>query len=144
MADAPPHSAPAPYGVNVWDAPLPKPKEQMRLYHGWLPDFGEGKSKRLEVRTAHIVYAAVAYQRGWIVAGGATFADDSQSEMVGSWILFRALDIDDARKRLEQDIYATGGAWDMAKAIISPVAQAPLAEMGAGSFDAYLQSAKTK
>ncbi|GAA6010306.1 hypothetical protein JCM10207_005166 [Rhodosporidiobolus poonsookiae] len=142
MSDAPPHSAPAPYGPNVWDVPLPLPQGEMKLYHGVLPDFEVG-SKRLEVRTAHIEYARVAYKRGWIVAGGAIFSDDSQSTMTGSWILFRALSLADARARLEQDIYATGGAWDMSRAELRCVAQAPLgAEGDAADFAKYLESAK--
>ncbi|GAA6035275.1 hypothetical protein JCM8097_008794 [Rhodosporidiobolus ruineniae] len=137
---AAPHSSPAPYGTNVWDVPLP---EGTKLYHGWLPDFDGGRSKRLEVRRAHIEYAQVAFQRGWIVAGGAIFADDtSRTDMVGSWILYRALDLDDAKQRLSQDIYATGGAWDMSKAVISPIAQAPLGDIGGEGFAGYLQGAK--
>lgn len=35
--------------------------------------------------------------------------------MTGSWFLLREESLDKARERLSQDIYATGGAWDMSK-----------------------------
>ncbi|GAA5890991.1 hypothetical protein JCM6882_008875 [Rhodosporidiobolus microsporus] len=137
----PAHSAPTPYGVNVWDVPMP-PVEQLKLYHGWLPDFDGGRSKRCagEVLSFNVVVLTVSFEQAR-VAGGAIFADDASTEMVGSWILFRAESLADARKKIEQDIYTTGGAWDMSKAVISPIAQAPLAEAAGKDFAKYLDSA---
>ncbi|GAA6000420.1 YciI family protein [Rhodotorula paludigena] len=138
----PPHSAPAPYGPNVWDVPLPKPAEEMKVFQGILPDFETG-SRRMECRPAHIIYAKVAYQRGWIISGGAIFRDEDSTEMVGSHIIFRALNLQHAKEMLAQDVYATGGAWDLSKAELRPVAIAPLASEGdAADFTSYLESAK--
>ncbi|BGP36900.1 hypothetical protein JCM10450v2_000796 [Rhodotorula kratochvilovae] len=137
----PAHSAPAPYGVNVWDVPLPKPADEMKVFHGILPDFKEG-SKRLECRPAHIIYAKVAFQRGWIISGGAIFALEDSTEMVGSWIILRALSLQHAREMLEKDVYTTGGAWDPSQFELRPIAVAPLAQEGeGGNFAAYLESA---
>jgi hypothetical protein len=49
------------------------------------------------------------------VKAGATFADDSRTQMTGSWFLLREESLDKARERLSQDVYATDGAWDMSK-----------------------------
>lgn len=46
--------------------------------------------------------------------------------MTGSWMLIREESLTAARARLEGDIYVTGGAWDMSKATITPVAIANL------------------
>lgn len=85
--------------------------------------------------------------------------------MVGSHIIFRALNKQHAKEMLAQDVYATGGAWDLSKvrasvpsclplvvrdlsarvlqAELRPVAIAPLASEGdAADFTSYLDSAK--
>ncbi|GAA5890333.1 hypothetical protein JCM8208_002782 [Rhodotorula glutinis] len=156
----PAHSAPAPYGPNVWDVPLPKPADEMKVFHGVLSDFKEG-SKRcasslllsvlavdltllggMECRAAHIVYAKVAFERGWIISGGAIFRDENSTDMVGSWILLRAESLKQAREMLEADVYTTGGAWDPSQFELRPIAIAPLAaQEDGGSFAAYLESA---
>ncbi|GAA6053491.1 hypothetical protein JCM3770_000293 [Rhodotorula araucariae] len=127
----PAHSAPAPYGVNVWDVPLPKAADEMKVFHGILPDFKKG-SKR----------CVLAYSEAAYISGGAIFASEDSSEMVGSWIILRALSAQHAREMLEQDVYTTGGAWDPSQFELRPIAVAPLAQEGeGGSFAAYLESA---
>lgn len=49
------------------------------------------------------------------VQAGATFADDSRTQMTGSWFLLREESLEKARARLAQDVYATDGAWDMSR-----------------------------
>ena len=53
---------------------------------------------------------------GWtLVKAGATFKDDDQKVMTGSWFLLREESLEAARQRLSQDVYALGHAWDMSK-----------------------------
>lgn len=64
------------------------------------------------------------------VEGGAVFSDDQAKEdgsakMAGSWMLFKAENMEKAREWLENDIYTKGGAWDMSKVQIFSVARAP-------------------
>ncbi|TNY19282.1 hypothetical protein DMC30DRAFT_400877 [Rhodotorula diobovata] len=107
---------------NPWADPLPKPAEELKTYLATLPDFAD--SKRMEVRPTHLEHAAVGWKNGWIVKAGATFADDERTKMTGSWFCLREESLDKARERLSKDVYATGGAWDMSKATITPVAVA--------------------
>ena len=44
--------------------------------------------------------------------------------MAGSFMLYRADNIEQARQMLEDDIYTKGGAWDMSKAEIFSVGRA--------------------
>ncbi|GAA5926741.1 hypothetical protein JCM3775_007025 [Rhodotorula graminis] len=108
---------------NPWAEPMSKPADEMKTYLATLPDFVEG-SKRLDVRPTHLEHAAVGHKQGWIVTAGATFADDARTKMTGSWFCLREESLDKARERLSRDVYATGGAWDMSKATITPVAVA--------------------
>ncbi|GAA6011940.1 hypothetical protein JCM8202_004206 [Rhodotorula sphaerocarpa] len=103
--------------------PLPKPVEELKTYLAFLPDFAEG-SKRQAIRPKHLEHAGEGFKLGWLVKGGATFADDARSAMTGSWLLVREESLEKARARLAQDIYATDGAWDMSRATITPVAVA--------------------
>lgn len=43
--------------------------------------------------------------------------------MAGSWMLFKAENIEKAREWLANDIYTTGGVWDMAKTQVFSVAK---------------------
>ncbi|KAM0756664.1 hypothetical protein T439DRAFT_321356 [Meredithblackwellia eburnea MCA 4105] len=112
--------------AHKWGEPLTKPIEELGVYLATLPDFAEG-SKRLSIRPQHFAEVAPAFQSGWVVEAGAMFssdhgADRKLTDMVGSWFLMREESIEKARERLSADIYATGGAWDMSKATIIPVA----------------------
>ncbi|KAI5475199.1 hypothetical protein MNV49_001823 [Pseudohyphozyma bogoriensis] len=102
---------------SVWAQELPKPIDELNTYLCVLPDFTEG-SKRLEIRQQHLEGTTPGHKVGWIVKAGPTFADDSKSKMTGSYFLMREVSVEAARARLSQDIYATGGAWDMSKATI--------------------------
>ncbi|POY73898.1 hypothetical protein BMF94_3069 [Rhodotorula taiwanensis] len=106
---------------NPWAEQLPKPADQLNSYLASLPDFAEG-SKRMSIRPKHLEHAAEGFKLGWIVQAGATFADDSRTQMTGSWFLLREESLEKARARLAQDVYATDGAWDMSRATITPVA----------------------
>ncbi|GAA5872456.1 hypothetical protein JCM16303_004526 [Sporobolomyces ruberrimus] len=107
---------------SVWAEKMPKPAEEMSTFLAVLPDLPD--SKRMSVRPQHLKDAAVGHANGWIVKAGATFSDDSRSKMTGSWFLLREESSDKARERLSKDVYVTGGAWDMDKATITPVAVA--------------------
>ncbi|KAG0664214.1 hypothetical protein C6P46_001678 [Rhodotorula mucilaginosa] len=106
---------------NPWAQALPRPAEELNTYLANLPDFTHD-SKRMSIRPKHLEHAAEGFKLGWIVKAGATFADDSRTQMTGSWFLLREESLDKARERLSQDVYATDGAWDMSKATITPVA----------------------
>ncbi|GAA6053500.1 hypothetical protein JCM3770_000297 [Rhodotorula araucariae] len=108
---------------NPWAEPLPKPADELQTYLAMLPDVTEG-SKRMDVRPTHLEHAAVGHTQGWILKAGATFADDARMQMTGSWFCLREESLEKARERLSRDVYATGGAWDMSKATITPVAVA--------------------
>lgn len=63
------------------------------------------------------------------VEGGATFSadqakEDGTAKMNGSWLIFHAENMEKAREWLENDIYTTGGAWDMSKVEIYSIARA--------------------
>jgi uncharacterized protein YciI len=63
------------------------------------------------------------------VEGGATFSDDKAKEdgsaqMNGSWLVFKAENMEKAREWLQNDIYTKGGAWDMSKVQIFSIARA--------------------
>jgi uncharacterized protein YciI len=47
------------------------------------------------------------------VIGGATLANGN---MTGSVIIVRATSAEDAKRKLEADIYQRGGAWDLSRA----------------------------
>ncbi|GAA6013604.1 hypothetical protein JCM11491_002723 [Sporobolomyces phaffii] len=108
--------------TSVWSEKLPRPEAEMATFLCVVPDLPD--SKRMSVRPQHLQDAAVGHANGWIVKAGATFSDDSRSTMTGSWFLLREESSDKARARLSKDIYVTGGAWDMDKATITPVAVA--------------------
>ncbi|GAA6060388.1 hypothetical protein JCM10212_004641 [Sporobolomyces blumeae] len=106
----------------AWAEELPKLRHEMNTFLCVVPDFAD--SKRMSVRPQHLKDAAVGHEKGWIVKAGATFSDDTRTKMTGSWFLLREETSDKARARLAQDIYVAGGAWDMDKATITPVAVA--------------------
>ncbi|GAA5996215.1 hypothetical protein JCM5350_004103 [Sporobolomyces pararoseus] len=107
---------------SVWSEKMPKAAEEMPTFLCVIPDLPD--SKRMSVRPQHLEDAAVGHANGWIVKAGATFSDDTRSKMTGSWFLLREENSEKARERLSKDIYVTGGAWDMEKATITPVAVA--------------------
>ncbi|GAA5988378.1 hypothetical protein JCM11641_005455 [Rhodosporidiobolus odoratus] len=115
-------SAPSLSSSSIWHEKPSKPLKEYNTYLATLPDFGQ--SKRMEVRPQHLEDAAVGHANGWIIKAGATFNDDSKSKMTGSWFLLREESMEKARERLSRDVYVTGGAWDMSKATITPVAVA--------------------
>ncbi|GAA6010312.1 hypothetical protein JCM10207_005169 [Rhodosporidiobolus poonsookiae] len=108
--------------ASPWSEKLTKPLDEYNTYLATLPDFED--SKRMEVRPQHLKDAAEGHANGWIIKAGATFNDDSKSKMTGSWFLLREETLEKARERLSRDVYVTGGAWDMSKATITPVAVA--------------------
>lgn len=101
---------------------------------------------RMSIRPKHLEHAAEGFKLGWIgaslprvtaplhrlnsylhdarkhtVKAGATFADDSRTQMTGSWFVLREESLEKARERLARDVYATDGAWDMSKVVDLPL-----------------------
>ncbi|BGP12984.1 hypothetical protein JCM10213_006622 [Rhodosporidiobolus nylandii] len=106
----------------AWSDKPTKPLEEYHTFLAILPDFED--SKRMEVRPQHLKDAAVGHANGWIIKAGATFSDDTRTKMTGSYFVMREISSEKARERLSKDVYVTGGAWDMSKATITPVAVA--------------------
>lgn len=97
---------------------------QLYSYMAILPDFED--SKRMDVRPIHLEDAKKSHAQGILQEGGALFAgdlakEDGSAKMNGSFMLFKAENLEKAREWLEADIYAKGGAWDMSKAQIYSV-----------------------
>lgn len=76
--------------------------------HGWISELG--------VHSADFAPSRAQLTNRITVSAGATFAgEQADGKMTGSWFLIREESLTAARKRLEGDIYVTGGAWDMSK-----------------------------
>ncbi|KAK4058154.1 hypothetical protein OIO90_000893 [Microbotryomycetes sp. JL221] len=103
---------------NHWDVELPSGKE-LGVWLAVVPDLPN--SKRLDVRQQHLDNAKAAFQRGWMLQGGATFAEEHGSKMTGSFILIRGESKQHVKDLLSKDIYTTGGAWDIDNATITAV-----------------------
>ncbi|CAD6569163.1 MAG: hypothetical protein CYPHOPRED_003116 [Cyphobasidiales sp. Tagirdzhanova-0007] len=108
---------------NTSDSP------KLYTYLCLLPDFAEG-SKRMSVRPQHRANAKKHREEGSLINSGATFSEDiSKStdgvgKMDGTWMLIRAESLEKAREFVSDDVYATGGAWDLSKATIRSIAYA--------------------
>ncbi|GAA5853503.1 hypothetical protein JCM8547_002483 [Rhodosporidiobolus lusitaniae] len=108
------------FKMSAWSEKPSKPLDELNTYLCTMPDFED--SKRMDVRPQHLKDAAAGHENGWIIKAGATFLDDTRQKMTGSWFLLREESAEKARERLSKDVYVTGGAWDMSKATITPVA----------------------
>ncbi|KAM0751065.1 hypothetical protein T439DRAFT_380083 [Meredithblackwellia eburnea MCA 4105] len=108
---------------NPWAEPLPSTSSPLPIFLAVLPDLED--SKRLSVRPQHLELSAEGYKTGWILNGGPSFSGTGdERKMTGSWMLLRSTDVQAAKARLLRDIYATGGAWDLEKIVITEVGAA--------------------
>ncbi|KAB8069400.1 hypothetical protein BDV29DRAFT_182834 [Aspergillus leporis] len=82
-------------------------------------------SKRVEVRQKHLEKIQPLIDAGTIVVGGATFDSHDATEgenpqMTGSMLIVVSESIEDVRKIVEDDVYATSGVWDLERTKILP------------------------
>lgn len=99
----------------------------MHTYLAICPDFEQ--SNRMQVREQHLADAAKSFHAGTLIEAGAIFSEDKaknspDTKMTGSWMFFKAENMEKAREWLENDIYTKGKAWDPEKFIIYSVARA--------------------
>ncbi|PLN85091.1 hypothetical protein BDW42DRAFT_161623 [Aspergillus taichungensis] len=93
-----------------------------------LPDKDGALELRKQVRPTHIEGIKPLVESGRMVLGGAMLNDhptDSQGpSFKGSTIIYTGENVDDVRKIIEDDIYATSGVWDLEKVQIIPFVSA--------------------
>ncbi|GAA94894.1 uncharacterized protein L969DRAFT_96378 [Mixia osmundae IAM 14324] len=87
-------------------------------------------SKRMNVRAQHFEGVEAAHKNGHLPFAGAMLSDDpaknDAAKMIGSVMIYRARSIEDARRKLESDIYVSGQAWDIARTTIQPIRVPPI------------------
>ncbi|KAI0509434.1 hypothetical protein F5B22DRAFT_649063 [Xylaria bambusicola] len=95
----------------------------------WLvvvPDKAGVHEKRLSVRAQHLAGTKPLEESGFIKTGGAIFNEKPESQdatkfsFYGSTLVCVASSKEEILERLNKDIYATSGVWDMDKIQIWP------------------------
>ncbi|KAG0284064.1 hypothetical protein BGZ96_011561 [Linnemannia gamsii] len=73
----------------------------------------EAITRRLNMRTKHLVEAKALKKSDQIHSAGALLSDHSDlGKMVGSVILFQADNAEEVRKLVERDYYVSGKVWE--------------------------------
>ncbi|TFL04766.1 hypothetical protein BDV98DRAFT_502223 [Pterulicium gracile] len=81
--------------------------------------------KRLAVREQHLVVARENIASKKIRFGGALLNEESlvseeKKKLIGSTFVISAVNMEEARKFVQDDIYYTTGVWDADKVVITP------------------------
>ncbi|OAQ98616.1 hypothetical protein LLEC1_02093 [Akanthomyces lecanii] len=91
-----------------------------------VPDKPGTLQKRLEVRAAHLSAAKTQVESGTYTMGGAVLnsvpegTDPSKFEFHGSSLVAVGESKEAVLEQLKNDVYATSGVWDLAKAQVFP------------------------
>ncbi|KAF8949204.1 hypothetical protein BGZ47_008983 [Haplosporangium gracile] len=73
----------------------------------------EALTRRLDVRSKHLVEAKELKKSGKLQAGGALLTDHSElGRMIGSIMIFQAETSEEVRQLVEKDYYVTGKVWE--------------------------------
>ncbi|ORX37025.1 hypothetical protein BD324DRAFT_624531 [Kockovaella imperatae] len=103
---------------------------RLPLFFAYCPDYAGVLAKRLEVRPKHWARVQKEAEEGLHEFGlgylpppesSSTLPADVPSStplMDGSLMVFRAISLDHAWKRIKEDIYYTDGVWDKEKCVV--------------------------
>ncbi|CAG7996105.1 unnamed protein product [Penicillium salamii] len=90
-----------------------------------LPDNPGVLELRKKVKSGHYSGIQPLIAQGSLVDGGAIFEQHPQesgdAKFLGSVVVYTGEDIDEVRRMINNDIYATSGVWDLEKIRIYPV-----------------------
>ncbi|CAG7972456.1 unnamed protein product [Penicillium salamii] len=90
-----------------------------------LPDNSGVLELRKKVKSGHYSGIQPLIAQGSLVDGGAIFEQHPQegedAKFLGSVVVYTGEDVDEVRRMINNDIYATSGVWDLEKIKIYPV-----------------------